>query len=67
MRNNHDTTASIGHIADSEIAAEIRYLDPTPIRHNTDESDQTVIVVIVSVLMLLIAALPFIALYLNTS
>ena len=66
MRNNHDITVSIGHITDSEIAAAIRYLDPTPTRHKTDESDDTVIVVVVSVLMFLMAALPFISLFLRT-
>jgi hypothetical protein len=63
----NDITASIGHITDSEIAAAIRYLDPTPTSHLTGESDDTVIVVIVSVLMFVIAALPFILLYLRTS
>ena len=63
----NDITASIGHITDSEIAAAIRYLDPTPISHTTGESDDTVIVVIFSVLMFVIAALPFISLYLRTS
>jgi hypothetical protein len=67
IRNNHDITVSIGHITDSEIAAAIRCLDPTPTRHKTDESDDTVIVVVVSVLMFLMAALPFISLYLRTS
>ena len=42
MRDNHDLTASIGHITDSEIAAAIRYLDdPTPTSHTTGESDDT--------------------------
>jgi hypothetical protein len=63
----NDITASIGHITDSEITAAIRYLDPTPISYKAGESDDTVIVVIVSVLMLVIAALPFISLYLRTS
>jgi hypothetical protein len=63
----NDITASIGHITDSEIAAAIRYLDPRPTSHTTGESDDTVIVVIVSVLMFAIAALPFISLYLRTS
>ena len=63
----NDITASIGHITDSEIAAPIRYLDPTPTSHLTGESDDTVIVVIVSVLMFVIAAFPFILLYLRTS
>jgi hypothetical protein len=63
----NDITASIGHTTDSEIAAAIRYLDPTPTSHITGESDDTVIVVIVSVLMFVIAALPFISLYLRTS
>ena len=67
MRNDHDITVSLGHITDSEIAAAIRYLDPTPTRHNTDESDDTIIVVVVSVLMFLMAALPFISLSLRTS
>ena len=61
-----DLTASVGHITDSEIAAAIRYLDPTPASHATG-SDDTVIVVIVSVLMCVIAALPFISLYLIIS
>ncbi len=63
----NDITASIGHITDSEIAAAIRYLDPTPSGHTTGESDDTVIVLIVSVLMFVIAALPFILLYLRAS
>ena len=63
----NDRTAPIGHITDSEIAAAIRYLDPTPCGHTTGESDDTVIVVIVSVLMFVIGALPFISLYLGTS
>jgi hypothetical protein len=63
----NDTTASIGHITDSEITAAIRYLDPTPIRHTTGDSDDTVIVVLFSALMFLIAALPFVSLYLRTS
>jgi hypothetical protein len=63
----NDMTASIGHITDSEIAAAIRYLDPTPTSHTIGESDDTVIVVIVSVLIFVIAALPFISLYLRTS
>ena len=67
MRNDHDITVSLGHITDSEIAAAIRYLDPTPTRRNTDESDDTIIVVVVSVLMFVMAALPFISLYLRTS
>jgi hypothetical protein len=63
----NDITASIGHITDSEIAAAIRYLDPTPTSHLTGESDDPVIVVILSVLMFVIAALPFISLYLRAS
>ena len=63
----NDIKASIGHVTDSEIAAAIRYLDPTPTSHATGESDDTVMVVIVSVLMFVIAALPFISLYLRTS
>jgi hypothetical protein len=63
----NDITASIGHITDSEIAAAICYLDPTPTSHTTGESDDTVIVIVVSVLMFVIAALPFISLYLRTS
>ena len=67
MHDTHDITESIGHITDSEIAAAIRYLDPTPTSHTTGESDDTVIVIIVSVLMFVIAAFPFILLYLRTS
>ena len=67
MRDNQYLTASIGHITDSDIAAAIRYLDPTPTSHTTGESDDTVIVVVVSVLIFLIAAVPFISLYLKTS
>lgn len=67
MRDNHYITASSGHITDSEIAAAIRYLDPTPTRHNTDESDDTVIVVVFSICMFLLAATPFISLYARTS
>ena len=63
----NDITASLGPITDSEIAAAIRYLDPTPTNHTTGESDDTVIMVIVSVLMVVIAALPFISLYIRTS
>ena len=63
----NDITELIGHITDSEIAAAIRYLDPTPSGHTTGESDDTVIVVIVSVLMFVTVALPFILLYLGTS
>ena len=63
----NDITASIGRVTDSEIAAAIRYLDPTPTSPTTGESDDTVSVVIVSVLMFVIAALPFISLYLRTS
>jgi len=67
MCETHDITASIEHVTDSEIAATIRYLDPTPTSHTTSESDDTAIVVVVSVLMYVIAALPFISLYLGTS
>lgn len=67
MREAHGITAAIGHITDSEIAAGIRYLDPTPNSHTTGASVDTVIVVVVSVLMFVIAALPFISLYLRTS
>ena len=63
----NDIRASIGHITDSEVAAAIRYLDPAPTIRTTGESDDTVSVVIVSVLMFVIAALPFISLYLRTS
>ena len=63
----NDISASIGHITDSEIAAAIRYLDPTPTRHTTGKSDDTVVWVVVSVLMFVIAALPLISLYLRTS
>ena len=66
MRDNQYLTASIGHITDSDIAAAIRYLDPTPTSNTTGESDDTVIVVVVSVLIFLIAAVPFISLYLKT-
>lgn len=59
--------ASIGHITNSEIAAAIRSLDPTPSGHTTGESNDTVIVLILSVLMFVIAALPFVVLYLRTS
>jgi hypothetical protein len=63
----NDITASIGHVTNSEVAAAIRYLDPAPTIRTTGESDDTVSVVIVSVLMFVIAALPFISLYLRTS
>ena len=63
----NDVTASIGHVTDSEIAAAIRYLDPTPTNHTTCESDNTAIVIVVSVLLFVMAALPFITLYLGTS
>ena len=63
----NDLTESVGHITDSEIAAAIRYLDPAPSGHTTGESDDTVIVVFVSILVFVIAALPFISLYLRTS
>lgn len=62
-----DITASIGQITNSEITAAIRYLDSTPSGHTIGESDDTVIVVIVSVLMFVIGALPFISLYLGAS
>lgn len=67
MHDTHDITKVSGHITDSEIAAAIRYLDPMPTSHIAGESDDTVIVVIVSVLIYLLAALPFISLYLRTS
>jgi hypothetical protein len=67
MDDNRERTAAIGHITDSEIAAAIRYLDPMPASHATGEGDATVIVVLVSALIYLIAALPFISLYLKTS
>lgn len=67
MRDTHYITASSGQITDSEIAAAIRYLDPTPTRHNTGESDDTVIVVVFSICMFLLAAMPFISLYARTS
>ena len=67
MLDNHYITASSGHITDSEIAAAIRYLDPMPIARGTDESDDTVIVVVFSICMFLLAAMPFISLYARTS
>ena len=47
--------------------AAIRYLDSTPPGLTTGVSDDTVIVLIVSVLMFVIAALPFIWLFLRAS
>ena len=67
MCETHDITASIEHVTGSEIAATISYLDPTPTSHTTSESDDTAIVIVVSLLMFVIAALPFISLYLRTS
>lgn len=66
MGDNHELPAPTGHITDSEVAAAIRYLDPTPTSH-TGESGDTVIVIVLSVFMLLLAAVPFISLYLKTS
>jgi hypothetical protein len=67
MRDDSDITASSAFITDSEVAAAIRYLDLTPTRNITGESDGTVTVVVVSVLMFVLAALPFISLYMKTS
>jgi hypothetical protein len=67
MYDNHELTAAVGHITDSEIAAAIRYLDPMPASHATGEGDDTIIVVFVSALIYLLAVLPFVSLYLKTS
>jgi hypothetical protein len=58
---------SIRHITDSEVAAAILYLDPAPASHTTHDSDDTVIVLVFTVLTFVLAALPFISLYLQTS
>jgi hypothetical protein len=67
MQDDSDITTSSAHVTASEVAAAIRYLDPTPTRNTTGESDGTVTVVVVSVLMFVLAALPFISLYMRTS
>lgn len=66
MRDDHELTAAAGRITDSEIAAAIRYLDPMPAGYEAGEGDDTVSVVFVSALIYLLAALPFISLYLKT-
>jgi hypothetical protein len=67
MYDNRELEPAIGRITGAEIAIIIRYLDPAPPRYTTGESDDTVIVVVVSMVMFLLAALPFISLYLRTS
>ena len=67
MLDDNDLTASSAHIADSEIAAAIRYLDPAPNNPMAGESDDTAIVVVFSILVFLLAAMPFISLYLRSS
>jgi hypothetical protein len=67
MCNNQDLTVQPRHITDSEIAAIIRYLDPTPVNREAGEKEDTVIVIVFCILMFLIATLPFISLYLKTS
>lgn len=67
MYDNRELKPTIGRITDDEITEIIRYLDPAPPHYKTDECDDTVIVVVVSVVMFLLAALPFISLYLRTA
>jgi hypothetical protein len=67
MHNDRELKPTIEQITDEEITEIIRYLDPAPPRYKTGESDDTVIMVVVSVVMFLLAALPFISLYLRTS
>jgi hypothetical protein len=67
MRDYNELPTTVQRITNSEVAAAIRYLDPMPAKYNRDESDDTFIVVFISALIFLIAALPFISLYLKTS
>jgi hypothetical protein len=67
MRNNNDMTMSIGHITDSEVVVAIRYLDPVPTNRTTTGGRETVIVVVFSILMCVLATLSFISLYLRAT
>lgn len=67
MHDYRELKPTIGQITDVEITEIIRYLDPAPPRYATGKSDDTVIVVVLSVLMFVLGALPFISLYLKTS
>jgi hypothetical protein len=67
MRNNHELTVSLGHLTDSEAAAAIRYLDPTPTSEGTSNNADTVLVIVLCIFIFLVAAVPFVSLYLKTS
>lgn len=67
MRDNNDITASAGHITDLEVAMAIRYLDPIPPNRATGDGRETVIAVVFSVLMFVVATLSFISLYLRAT
>jgi hypothetical protein len=67
MHDNRELKPTSEQITDAEVAATIRYLDPAPPSDTTGESVDIVIVILFSLLMFLLAALPLISLYLRTS
>ena len=66
MPEKHER-ASVEHITDEEIITAIRYLDPDSIRKSSVDNSSTVLIICMSLIVLLLGALAYIWLYLQTS